>query len=403
MEFQRKHGCSTRTRTLDLIRFGTRGGLTFTAKVLKCLSLLVLLAGVAGAQACQITSPLPIPITIQGCTYSTSVSSLTVSTLTVTSSMTVQNITINGTCTGSGCGTSGGGYALEPSTITPNLAKGFLASTGTVTYNLNVGSMTGAGLTSCSGTSNAVSWNNATSLFGCNTITGSGGGASTLAVQQNAVNITSPTVAINFVSPPFKVAQVNGSTSQVTLDGSSVTLQGTVTAASLGALTANQSITLSGDASGTGTTAITVTNAASQPNITTLSHTLTVSGASTTFTNVVQSTAIYVSSATIGTDEYSNGSYVATSTISWANGNMQKVTLTANTTFLFNAPAHPGTLTLRLLTGSGSFTAAWPGTVKWSGGTAPTITVTASKSDFVVCKYASDGNYYCSASGTQNF
>jgi hypothetical protein len=129
----------------------------------------------------------------------------------------------------------------------------------------------------------------------------------------------------------------------------------------------------------------------------------TTQAGSMTVTGVITSTAIYVSSATIGTDEYSNGSYVATSTISWVNGNMQKVTLTANTTFLFNAPAHPGTFTLRILTGAGSFTASWPGTVKWSGGTAPTITTTASKVDFCVFKYASDGNYYGSCAGTQNF
>ena len=124
---------------------------------------------------------------------------------------------------------------------------------------------------------------------------------------------------------------------------------------------------------------------------------------SATFNGIIQSTAIYVSSATIGMDEYANGAYVAISTITWLNGNMQKVTLTANTAFNFIAPAHPGTLTLRILTGAGSFACTWPAAVHWSGGTAPTITVTASKVDFVVCKYASDGVYYCSASGTQNF
>ena len=130
--------------------------------------------------------------------------------------------------------------------------------------------------------------------------------------------------------------------------------------------------------------------------------TLAVSGAST-FSGVITSTAIYVSSATIGTDEYSNGTYVSISTITWANGNIQKVTLTANTAFNFIAPAHPSTLTLRILTGAGSFACTWPGNVKWSGGTGPTITATASKVDFCIFKYASDGNYYGSCTGTQNF
>jgi hypothetical protein len=129
----------------------------------------------------------------------------------------------------------------------------------------------------------------------------------------------------------------------------------------------------------------------------------TTQAGSMTATGIITSTAIYVSSATIGTDEYSNGTYTAISTISWQNGNMQKVTLTANTAFNFIAPAHPGTLTLRILTGSGSFACTWPGTAKWSGGTGPTITVTASKVDFCIFKYASDGNYYGSCSGTQNF
>jgi hypothetical protein len=43
-----------------------------------------------------------------------------------------------------------------------------------VTYNVNIGSITGAGLTSCSGASSAVTWNSSTNQFGCNTISGSG-------------------------------------------------------------------------------------------------------------------------------------------------------------------------------------------------------------------------------------
>ena len=172
-----------------------------------------------------------------------------------------------------------------------------------VDYGVTASTYNGGGLSTCGDSTHALSWSGGT--FGCQTIAATGG-SSALAVQQNAVNITSPTVAINFLSPPFKVALVNSSTSQVTLDGSSVTLQGTVTAASLGALTAvtadsplsgsgtsgshlvftnpgyisgNQSITLSGDASGSGATAITLTNAANQANIVTLSaSSVTVTG-----------------------------------------------------------------------------------------------------------------------------
>lgn len=54
-----------------------------------------------------------------------------------------------------------------------------------------------------------------------------GGGSSALAVNQNGIQITSPTVAINALSPPFIVTAVGaGTTAQWKLDGSSVTLRG---------------------------------------------------------------------------------------------------------------------------------------------------------------------------------
>jgi hypothetical protein len=121
-------------------------------------------------------------------------------------------------------------------------------SSGTVT-TLNAGTLTltnplavaqgGTGVTTintCQSASNALTWTG--SAFGCNTISGGGGGSSTLAIQQNAVNITSPTVAVNFLSPPFSVTLVNGSTSQISLLGSSVTLRGNAWAASVDASTA---------------------------------------------------------------------------------------------------------------------------------------------------------------------
>lgn len=53
-----------------------------------------------------------------------------------------------------------------------------------------------------------------------------GGGTSSLAVSQNGAVISSPTAVVNFVGPPFSVSLVSGNTAQVTLDASSVTLQG---------------------------------------------------------------------------------------------------------------------------------------------------------------------------------
>lgn len=54
---------------------------------------------------------------------------------------------------------------------------------------------------------------------------GGGGGSSSLAVNQNGVQITSPTRALNGLSPPFLITSVGaGATAQWTLDPSSVTL-----------------------------------------------------------------------------------------------------------------------------------------------------------------------------------
>lgn len=66
-----------------------------------------------------------------------------------------------------------------------------------------------------------------------------------------------------------------------------------------------------------------------------------------------------------------------------------------NATLSFNNPPKAGTLITIILVqdGTGSRTVTWPATVKWSGGTAPTLTTTAGKRDVFTFVY--DGsNYY---------
>ena len=56
---------------------------------------------------------------------------------------------------------------------------------------------------------------------------GGGGGSATIAFNQNGIQITSPTIAVNALSPPFLLMAVGGATTtQWKLDGSSVTLEG---------------------------------------------------------------------------------------------------------------------------------------------------------------------------------
>lgn len=95
--------------------------------------------------------------------------------------------------------------------------------------------------------------------------------------------------------------------------------------------------------------------------------------------------------------ETDNGNSGAADTVDWRLGNKQKSTLTDNCTFTFTAPAGPCNLILKLIQdGTGSRTVTWPATVKWSGGTAPTLTTTASRVDIISLYY--DGTNYFGSS-----
>lgn len=74
-------------------------------------------------------------------------------------------------------------------------------------------------------------------------------------------------------------------------------------------------------------------------------------------------------------------------TIDWDNGNVQYVRMTGNCTFTFNNLRSGGRYVLRLLQdGTGGRTATWPASVKWPGGTAPTLSA-ANKKDMVGFDY----------------
>ena len=76
-------------------------------------------------------------------------------------------------------------------------------------------------------------------------------------------------------------------------------------------------------------------------------------------------------------------------TISLANGTFQTVTLTGNCTFTMPTATSGQSFILKILTGAGGFTGTFT-SVKWPGGTAPTITTTASKFD--LASFIADGS-----------
>lgn len=113
-------------------------------------------------------------------------------------------------------------------------------------------------------------------------------------------------------------------------------------------------------------------------------------------------------SATIGTGGISMSSSTAVfntfidsntstaQTINWTQSNLHYSRLTGNATYTFTAPSKSATLKLIMDSGNGGFTATWPASVKWAGGSAPTLTATANVNDIMVCTYLDfKGVYDC--------
>lgn len=101
---------------------------------------------------------------------------------------------------------------------------------------------------------------------------------------------------------------------------------------------------------------------------------------------------------------YTETRYTANSstaiTLDLANGTMQDITLTGSPTITMPTAASGKSFVLFLRTGTGSYTVTWT-TVKWAGGTAPTITSTASRMD--IFSFFSDGTNWYGVTAGQNY
>jgi hypothetical protein len=84
-------------------------------------------------------------------------------------------------------------------------------------------------------------------------------------------------------------------------------------------------------------------------------------------------------------------------------GTVQNLTLTGNCTFTFPAATTAGRSFLLILRqdGGGNRTVTWPGTVRWPGGTAPTITATGSRYDLYA--FTADGSVWLGRTIAQNY
>lgn len=96
---------------------------------------------------------------------------------------------------------------------------------------------------------------------------------------------------------------------------------------------------------------------------------------------------------TVVTFEAALGTVGATETVDWRDGNHQAATLDENLTFTFIDPDGPGGFTMKLTQDvTGTNTVAWPASVLWEAGVAPTITVTGDAVDLV--SFYFDGTSY---------
>lgn len=89
-------------------------------------------------------------------------------------------------------------------------------------------------------------------------------------------------------------------------------------------------------------------------------------------------------------------------TVAIANGTLFDLTLTGNCIFTFPTATAGRQFTLLLnQDATGSRTVTWPSSVRWAGGSTPTITATASKTD--VLSFVSGGTYWLGFVGGQNY
>ncbi len=100
------------------------------------------------------------------------------------------------------------------------------------------------------------------------------------------------------------------------------------------------------------------------------------------------------------------GSGSGTRAINLANGNVVSATLTGNTTFTFSGATASTACSFGLyLTqdGTGSRTVTWPASVKWAGGTAPTLSTGASDIDILVFETINGGTTWFGSLVGTNF
>lgn len=104
---------------------------------------------------------------------------------------------------------------------------------------------------------------------------------------------------------------------------------------------------------------------------------------------------------------FSHGTTNGAVTFDFTNGNHQDITMDGTVTATFSNPPASGVVGVLVLylkqDGTGSRTVTWPGSVVWAGGSAPTLTTTANKTDELIFITRDGGTTYTGSVRGLNF
>jgi hypothetical protein len=269
---------------------------------------------------------------------------------------------------------------------------GTVTSSGSLTLGGTLGSIANSQLTNSSITFGATAASLGTTVSGFNSVSIGATTASTGAFTTLSASSTVSGVGFTnyFASPP-----AIGGTAAAAGTFTALTATGTTTLATslTGILKATSGVV---SAATSGTDYLPSTGGT---GVTTLG---------TITTGVWNGTSIAVANGGTGSTTSAAGqraltpatSTISASAIDWSLSNSFYKTLAANTTFTFSNAQDGQVITICLLNTTSNYTVTWP-TIKWAGGTAPTMTVGAKYDIYTIYYNATVGAYF--GSYVQNF